>query len=260
MRLLLMLPFAAIVASGQQPFLTDDADIAPQRHFHLELLNEYDFLQKTSYPAVRQNTTRFQLTFGLTDKMEVGLDAPLIFIDNATPSGTPNAFGGGDLDFQAKYRIRTERANSRWPALTIGMYIEVPTGNPRNQLGSGIADYWLNGIVQKKLASRITYRLNSGMLFSGNTLTGAVGLRTTHGFVFTGSSSLTIKLSERWLVGGEIAGALTHRFELQKGQLQVLFGGKYALSKSIGLDFAATGGKFEGSPRAGGLFGISIDF
>jgi hypothetical protein len=260
MRLLLILLFAPIVANGQQPFITDDADIAPQRHFHLELLNEYDLLQTTSYPAVRQNTTRFQLTFGLTDKMEVGLDAPLISINNATLSGTPNAFGVGDLDFQTKYRIRTERAGSHWPALTVSMFIEVPTGNPRNQLGSGLADYWLNGIVQKELTSRITYRLNSGILFSGNTLTGAVGVRSTHGFVYTGSSSLTVKLTERWLVGGEVAGALTRQFELQKGQLQVLLGGKCALTKSIGLDFAATGGKFEGSPRAGATFGISIDF
>jgi len=136
----------------------------------------------------------------------------------------------------------------------------VPTGNPRNQLGSGLADYQLNAIVQKKLSSRITYRLSSGMLFSGNTLTGAVGIKSAHGFVFTGSSSLTIKLTERCLVGGEVAGALTKQFDLQKGQLQVLLGGKYALSKTIGLDFAATGGKYEGSPRLGGLFGISIDF
>jgi len=260
MRLLWLLPFAAIVGSAQQPFLTDDADTAPRRHLHLELLNEYDALQKTSYPALRQNTTRVQLNFGLTNQLEVGLDAPLISIHNATSSGTPDAFGFGDLDLQAKYRIRTERADSNWPSLAVGMYIEVPTGNPRNQLGSGLADYQLNAIVQKKLSSRITYRLNSGMLFSGNTLTGAVGIRSTHGFVFTGSSSLTVRLTERWLVGGDIAGALTQQFDLQKGQLQVLFGGKYALSKSIGLDFAATGGKFEGSPRAGALFGISIDF
>jgi len=38
------------------------------------------------------------------------------------------------------------------------------------------------------------------------------------------------------------------------------FGGKYMLSRSVGLDFAATGGKFEGSPRLGGAFGVSIDF
>jgi len=78
--------------------------------------------------------------------------------------------------------------------------------------------------------------------------------------VITGASSVTYQLTNRWLVGGEVAGALTQQIDLGKAQLQMQFGAKYALSKSVGLDFAATGGKYEGSPRLGGAFGISIDF
>jgi hypothetical protein len=78
--------------------------------------------------------------------------------------------------------------------------------------------------------------------------------------VFTGASSLTVALSKRWLIGGEIAGGLTQQFNLGKGQLQVQAGAKFTLRKSIAVDFAATGGKFEGSPRLGGALGISIDF
>ncbi len=136
----------------------------------------------------------------------------------------------------------------------------VSRSKEKPQLGSGIADYWLNGIVQKTLSPRLTYRLNSGILFSGNTLTGAIGVRSTRGLVFTGASSLTVALSKRWLIGGEIAGALTQQFNLGKGQLQVQAGAKFALRKSIAVDFAATGGKLEGSPRLGGALGISIDF
>lgn len=77
------------------------------------------------------------------------------------------------------------------PAVTVGLYVEVPTGNSKNQFGSGIADYWLNGILQKAITKRITIRLNSGTSFSGNTLTGAIGIRTTNGMVLTGSSSVT---------------------------------------------------------------------
>lgn len=65
--------FAAL-AHGQQPFLTDDADTAPLRHFHVEILSEYDSLQRTSFPTIRQSTTRLQVTYGLLEKLEIGFD------------------------------------------------------------------------------------------------------------------------------------------------------------------------------------------
>jgi len=260
MRLLVLLAATGTLGIAQQPFLTDDTDTAKGRHFHLELFTEHDLLQRSAYPAVRQNTTRFQLSYGLLDRLEVGLDSPMISIHNAPVSKTSDSFGFGDLDLQLKCRIFAEKDSSTRPALTVGFYVELPTGNPRNQLGSGLADYWLNGIVQKTLTTRLTYRLNSGVLFSGNTLTGVIGIRSALGIVFTGSSSLTVMLSNRWLVGGEVCGALTQRFDLGKGQLQVQTGAKFALRRSITLDFAVTRGKFEGSPRFGGAVGISIDF
>jgi hypothetical protein len=245
-------------AWAQQPFITDDTDVAEVHRFHLELLSEYDSLQKTAYPTVRQNTTRLQLTYGLLRNLEIGVDGPLLYIQNA--AGAPNAFGFGDVDFQAKYRIISERENSPRPAIAMGLYIEIPSGDPRNQLGSGLADYWLNSIVQKSLNSKLTYRLNAGILFSGNTLTGAIGIISTRGQVYTGSSSATYQLTKRWLLGIEVAGAFTQQFNLGKSQLQVLTGSKYELTRTVGLDFAVTGGKFEGSPRLGGAFGISVDF
>ena len=117
-----------------------------------------------------------------------------------------------------------------------------------------------DAIAQKRINDRITLRVNTGILFSGNTLTGVIGVKSTRGAVFTSASSLTYQFNKRWLLGGEIAGALTDQFGLGKAQLQTQFGAKYALRKSLGLDFAVTGGRFEGSPRVGGAFGISVDF
>lgn len=245
---------------GQQPFLTDDADVSPVGHFHLELISEFDRLQFTSYPTLRQSTTRFQLTYGLWENLEIGFDAPLIAIYNASQSGTPNTSGFGDFDLQMKYRLRTEHDGSKMPAVTVGFYVETPTGNVQKQLGSGIADYWLSGILQKHVTARTVVRLNSGILFSGNTLTGAIGIRSAHGKIFTGASSVTYQLNDRLLVGAEIAGAFTQQFDLGKAQVQSLFGVKYALTKTLGFDFAITGGKYEGSPRLGGAFGFSFDF
>lgn len=256
----LLLLFLPLLLPAQQPFLTDDADVAPVRHFHLELLSDHSWLHSSSYPAIRQNTNRFQLTYGPRSNLEIGVDGPLLAIFNAPDSGTPNAFGFGDVNLQTKYRMRTEREGSRWPSVTMALYIELPTGTPRNQLGSGIADFWVNGIAQKKLSPRVTYRLNTGLLFSGNTLTGAIGIRNTRGKVFTGSSSVTLQATDRWLIGAEVAGATTQQFDLGKALLQGQFGAKYAVTKTVGLDLAVTGGKFEGSPRLGMLIGISVDF
>jgi hypothetical protein len=249
-----------VVVHAQQPFLTDDADVTSPGAFHLELLTEHDLLQHTAYPHLRQTTTRLQFTYGLSKHLEVGVDGPMIQIVNATASHLDNAFGLGDVDFQAKYCLWAEREGSRRPAISFAFAMELPTGNTTNQLGSGIADYWLNGIVQKSLGARTTLRINTGILFSGNTLTGVIGVQSARGAVFTGGSSITHKLGERWIIGVEIAGALTQQFELGKGQLQVQFGGKFALRKRVSLDYAVTGGRFEGSPRLGGALGLSVDF
>ncbi len=260
-----LLPFLVLsvcvgTIHAQQPFLTDDTDTAPLHHIHLELLNEFDRLQDSAFPTLRQNTSRFQMTYGLLSNVEIGFDVPLLSIFNSRSADLPDAFGPGDLDLQVKYRVHDEHAGSPLPAATLALYVEAPTGNSKNQLGSGIADYWLNGILQKGLTERLTVRLNSGLLFSGNTLTGAVGIRSPRGRVFTGSSSITYQCRPRLLVGAEIAGAFTQQSDLGKAQVQVLGGGKFLLRKSVGLDFAVTGGKFEGSPRVGGSLGISLDF
>ena len=41
-RTLAVLLVAGAAAHAQQPFLTDDADTAQARHFHVEILSEYD--------------------------------------------------------------------------------------------------------------------------------------------------------------------------------------------------------------------------
>ncbi len=260
MRRFLFALLALCPLAAQQPFITDDADVTERHHFHLELITEHDGLQHEAFPSLRQQTTRFQLTYGLLDCVEIGVDYPFLSIFNERRSGIPNALGFGDLDFQVKYNVKQEREHSRWPAFSVGLFIEVPTGDTSNQLGSGLADYWLNGIAQKRITDRLTLHLNSGILFSGNTLTGVVGIRSNRGIVFTGATSLTYRVNDRWLVGGELVGALTNQFELGKGQLQTQIGATYILRKSLGLNFAVTTGRFEGSPRVGGAIGVAVDF
>ena len=250
---------APAAVHAQQPFYTDDADVTPPRKFHIEISNEFDILQRSAYPNLRQNTVVFRVNYGLLEKVEVGIDAPLIAIFGTRDRSPQVAFGIGDTDFSIKYNVRKERADSALPALALNFRVEVPTGSTRRQLGSGLADYWLTGIVQKSLTERTTLRVNSGLLFSGNTLTGVIGVNA-RGRVFTGGVSLVRKMTAKLELGGEVTGAATRQFSLQKKQLQALIGGKYAVRDRVSVDFGVVGGRYTASPRVGVQLGLSMDF
>lgn len=247
-----------LTARAQQPFLTDDTDVTPRRHFHFEFSNEYDRLQPESLPARRQNTADAELDYGLLKDVEVGVEAPLIRIVNAR--GTlPSATGLGDTNFSVKYNFLKEDENSSRPAFAASLNVEVPTGDASRSLGSGLTDVWLNGIMQKSLDQKTKLRLNTGLLFAGNTTTGVLGIKT-RGKVFTGGASLVKQYTPRFDFGAEVFGALTTNFALSRGQLQFQAGGNYAIRKNLTLDFGVTAGRFAASPRVGAQVGVSYDF
>ena len=70
---------------------------------------------------------------------------------------------------------------SRPPALAASFYVEFPTGDASQQLGSGLNDYWLNLIAQKSLSPKTRITGNLGYLFAGNTSTGAMGTQPRGG-------------------------------------------------------------------------------
>jgi outer membrane putative beta-barrel porin/alpha-amylase len=247
-------------ARGQLPFYTDDADTTDAGKFHFEFFNEQDILQKTLYPAKRQNNANFTLNYGLAKRVELDINAPLLTIFNANPSPLGNPIGIGDTQFGIKYRFYEERDGSRLPAMAVVFYLEAPTGSPSKQLGSGVTDYWLYGVAQKSLTKKTKCRLNAGILFAGNTSTGLVGIRTTKGKVFTGNSSITHDFTSKLRLGVEVFGAVTNNFQLSKGQLEIQVGGNYALNKQFALAFGVLGGRFPGSPRVGALLGFAYDF
>src|SRR5438445_9656638 len=122
---------------AQQPFYTDDADVTDKKRLHFQLSSEYDILQRAAYPSLRQNTTVFELDYGLGNGVEIGVDGPLIAISNSRVTTPRTPFGFGDLDFHMKYNFLKEREGSRRPALAATLAIELPTGDTTKQLGSG---------------------------------------------------------------------------------------------------------------------------
>jgi len=255
-----LLCFVPVVGKSQQPFVTDDADVTPRGKFHFEFSNSFDFLQRSAAPALRQNTASFELAYGLLENVEISIEAPLITIFNARDAEVRRVSGIGDTNLSIKYNFLREREGSRLPALTVSGNLEIPTGDTARGLGSGIADYSINGVAQKTLTERTTLRVNTGIIFSGNTLTGAISTRGVRGVVFTGGASLVRRFSERLQLGAEITGAASRTFDLGSGGLQIQTGGNYNLRDNLTFDFGFTVGRFTASPRAGAQLGISFDF
>jgi hypothetical protein len=256
---LLLLALGAATAKSQQPFVTDDADTTPQGRFHFEFSSEFDFLQRSSFPNLKQNTADFELDYGLFDRLEVGIESPLLTIFNAADRIPRRASGFGDTNLSLKYNFLRERDSSRMPAMAVAFNLELPTGDTKRQLGSGLADFYMNGILQKSVSRNTKLRLNGGILFSGNETTGVVGIKT-RGTVFTAGGSIVKQLSPKLQLGTEITGAMTKDFQLGKGQLQTMLGGNYQFKKKLSFDFGIVAGKYAASPRVGIQLGISIDF
>jgi Putative MetA-pathway of phenol degradation len=245
--------------AGQQPFITDDADVTAKRRFHLEFSNQFDWLSRDAFPSLRQNTADFELDYGLFDGVEISIEAPLITIYNANVTVHRRPSGIGDTNLSVKYNFLKERNKSRRPAMAIALNFELPTGDHSRQLGSGLADFYLNGILQKSLTKKTTLRFNGGILFSGNQTTGALGIKA-RGTVFTGGGSLVRTFTPRLDLGIEVVGALTKKLDLGKGQLQTQVGGNYSFRDNMSFDFGIVAGRYAASPRIGVQLGISIDW
>jgi hypothetical protein len=256
---LLFLLLLGSETNAQQPFITDDSDTTPKRHFHFEFSNEFDLLQRSSFPNRKQNTADFELDYGLSDRVEIGIESPFLIIFNAPGTAPTKASGIGDTNISLKYNFLRERENSRRPALALAINLELPTGDTRQQLGSGLADFYMNGILQKSVSKNTKLRVNGGILFSGNETTGVVGIKT-RGTVFTGGGSLIKQFTPKLRLGAELTGALQRNFQLGKGQLQTLAGGNYQFKQNVSFDFGIVGGKYAASPRIGIQLGFSVDF
>jgi len=259
--LLLMCALCALCPprlQAQLPFYTDDPSVTEKGKWHFEFFEEYDALQHPQFPNLQQNTTNYKLNYGLPYNLELDLDAPYLSIFRAT--GIQNSNGVGDTNLGVKWNFHKAAPKSHIPSLSTSLYIEFPTGSTRQQLGSGLIDYWLNFIAQEPLTDKTRINVNIGFLFAGNTSTGVLGIQTTRGHVYPGGLSLLHDFTPRLTLGGEIYGGFADNKGLGRSQLQGLIGGQYAVRNGLSFDFGLLGGKYIASPRIGGQIGFSVDF
>lgn len=256
--LVVLLVFPAGPLLAQMPFYTDNADVTEHGTLHFELFNEYDGLQSAQFPDLRQNTFNYKVNYGLPYHLEIDLDAPYLSIYRAR--GAADSNGPGDTDMGIKWNFHQAAHPLTFPALSASLYIEFPTGDTGQQLGSGLTDYWLNSIAQEPLSDRTRINANLGFLFAGNTSTGVLGIQTTRGHVYTGGLSLLHDFNPRVTLGIEAYGAIDDNNGLGKDQFQGLAGGQYQLNPRMAVTFALLGGSHVASPKIGGQVGFEVDF
>ncbi len=244
---------------AQMPFYTDNPEVTDRGTLHFEFFNEYDGLQSSQYPDLRQNTANFKLNYGLPHDLELDVDAPFISIYRASGSQATST-GLGDTDMGVKWNFRKSPHPAGAPSLAASFYVEFPTGNTQKELGSGLTDYWLNFIAEEPFSEKTRLTANIGFLFAGNTSTGVLGIQTTRGHVYTGGLSLLHDFNQRLTLGAEIYGGVDDNNGLGKDQLQGLGGGQYELRNGLSVTFAVLGGSHVGSPRVGGQVGFEVDF
>jgi hypothetical protein len=249
---------AASHAFAQMPFYTDDPGVADPGMLHVEVSDEIDALQSMQYPDLRQNTVTLRFNIGLPHGLEFDLDAPYIAIDRSSDSRSSRGVGDTNLGF--KWNLRDVSPGSHLPGFAVSFYTEFPTGDARQELGSGLIDYWLNFISQLPLSDSTRVNVNAGILFAGNTSTGVVGIETTRGHVYAGGLSVIHDFSSRLSVGGEVYGGISGSPGLDRTQLQTMLGAQYAIRERVTLCLGFVAGTFTASPRFGGVIGIAVDF
>lgn len=255
--LLVCAPGSTRAAWAQMPFYTDNADVTDSGTLHIEIFNEVDGLQSAQYPDLRQNTFNYKVNYGLPHGLELDFDAPVLAIYRAPGSAT--SAGPGDTDMGIKWNFLKSTRSLSYPALSASLYIEFPTGDSRQELGSGLTDYWLNSIAQEPFTEKTRANANFGFLFAGNTSTGVLGTQNTRGHVYTGGLSLVHDFSPKLSLGIEAYGADADNKSLGKDQLQGLAGGWYQATSRLAFTFALLGGSHVASPKIGGQVGFEVD-
>jgi hypothetical protein len=181
-----------------------------------ETASIYNETSPQSTVLVKFETLRsgFFLRYGATDRLELGLEVPVLyryqgfmngaitaterattglaparaalrntnFVFNVTRngqtimSGGPGAMGLGDTTLMSKYQLLTEGAAT--PAVSLRGAVKLPTGDQAAFFGSGSPDFGLGLAVEKLVAGRwILYANLTGVIPTG-TIAG-LGLRPT---------------------------------------------------------------------------------
>lgn len=173
-------------AFAARPLTTDDAWTVEKGEFQLEI--GFDAVHEHNHD--REYVPSLILTYGLLDRMDLGLGSGYIF---SHPREDRRENGIADTELRLKYRWIDEK-DWRPAFATIGI-LKFPTASESKSLGSGKTDFGINMAVTKDLSKTLVLNLNLGYTFVGEK--GANG-------EFNCSMAAQFVLTNKWALVGEI--------------------------------------------------------
>lgn len=198
-----------------RPLSTDDAPTVDKGSF------EYALGVETLKNDSREYTVVNCLKYGLIDNVDIGTEAPFIFMDNKEESDEE---GFSDISVCAKYNFLKE---SKIADLSLRFDFKADNGNDERGLGSGEKDYEVFLIATKEIGDMV-FHFNSGYSFIGD---------SDDFFDFYGAFEKA--LSEKWNFVCEAATETDFSGAFDDHIFEGLVGVNYALKENVILDFGA---------------------
>jgi hypothetical protein len=125
---LMLTTILATTGFAGPPFLTDDPEPVPFKHWEFYVFSTVDATHK----ATNGTGPAFEFNVGALPNLQAHLVLPLAF---TAPQDEPSAYGLGDMEFGLKYRFIQETDHR--PMVGVFPLLEIPTGDANRGLGNG---------------------------------------------------------------------------------------------------------------------------
>jgi outer membrane receptor for ferrienterochelin and colicin len=229
-------------AFAGRPLTTDDAYTVEKGKFQLE--TGIDFTRQDNHD--KEFSPSVTLTYGLLERMDVGLGSAWLFVD---PAEGKHENGLGDTEAKVKYHLIDQKG---WiPHFAVSGTLKIPTASESEGLGSGEVDFNINTIFTWNLSERWQLYSNLGYTFIGEH---HVNDELNY------SIAAQFGLSDKWALVGDIFGVNNFNGNKHDDPISGLVGAQYLLSDNFVLDAGVEIGMNKAAPDYRLTVGLTIFF
>ena len=132
------------------PFLTDDPVPVDYRHWEINNYASSVFVKGASFTAAPAS----DINYGLLPNVQAHVNVALA---TSSTAGVGTSVGPADLELGVKYRFLDAKPEDWWPQIAIFPFLDLPTGNAAQGLGTGSVHGYLPVWIQKDLGEWTTY-------------------------------------------------------------------------------------------------------
>ena len=235
-------PLFSTSVFAARPLTTDDAYTVEKGKFQLE--TGFDFARQDNHD--REFSPSMTLTYGLFERMDMGLGGGYLFIH---PAEGQKENGLADTELKIKYRLIDEK--DLMPSFAIAGKLKIPTASESKGLGSGKMDFGINLIFTKNLSKRLVLHLNLGYTFIGED-------RVNNEFNYSVAGQFII--SDKWALVGEIVGVNNLNGRKGDDPFSGLLGTYYLITDNIVWDAGVEIGMSKAAPDFRFTTGLTLLF